>query len=163
MEFAEIARAHVQDIYRFLLYTTGNRATAEDLAAETLERALRTFHRYDARRAKPRSWLLSIARSTAIDHYRREERRRRYESRAAELLTDPADEVGISDSLSAALEQGLQALSAADREVIALRVILEFDAKATARLLGISESAGTTRLTRALSRLEREVSRHAAL
>ena len=41
--------------------------------------------------------------------------------------------------------------------MIALRVLLELDAAETARLLGISTTACTTRLNRALARLERKV------
>ena len=162
MEFAEIAKAHVDDVYRFLLYMSGDRAVAEDLASATMERAFRQRDRYDPGRAAPRAWLLSIARSTAIDHYRREQRRRRFEIEAARAVPDPADGPGISNDLGAALEAGLQRLSAADREVIALRVILDLDTRAAARLLGVSDSACTTRFSRALARLEQEVRSHAA-
>ena len=157
MDFAEIARLNVHDVYRFLVYTTGDRVVAEDLTADTMERGWRDQHRYDPTRARPRAWLLAIARSVAIDHYRREQRRRRYEIAAAADVPDLADGPGISNDLSAALEAGLLKLSAADREVLALRVILDLDPRAAARVLGISESACTTRLSRALARLATEV------
>jgi RNA polymerase sigma-70 factor (ECF subfamily) len=157
MDFAEIAREHVHDVYRFLLYTTGDRTVAEDLAGDTMERAFRDRHKYDPTRARPRAWLLAIARTTAIDHYRREQRRRRYEIPGDADVADPADGPGISNDLSAALESGLLKLTAADREVIALRVILDLDPRAAARLVGVSESALTTRLSRALARLAEEV------
>lgn len=160
MEFAEIARTHLDDVYRFLLYATGDAAAAEDLAAETMERALRAYPRYDPARAKPRAWLLVIARSAMLDHFRREQRRLRYELAAVDV-TDRSDGPGISNDLSAAIEAGLHRLSAGDREVIALRVILDLDARAAAHLLGISESACTTRLSRALARLQQEVTDHA--
>ena len=54
---------------------------------------------------------------------------------------------------AARLEGGT--LSAADREVIALRVILDLDATSAGRVLGISPTACTTRLARALEKLER--------
>jgi RNA polymerase sigma factor (sigma-70 family) len=64
------------------------------------------------------------------------------------------DLTGSSDPDRATLERALAGLSAADREVIVLRVVLELDAAETARLLGISATACTTRLNRALQRLE---------
>ncbi len=155
-----MARTHLDDVYRFLLYATGDAAVAEDLAAETMERALRAYPKYDPARAKPRAWLLVIARCAMLDHFRREQRRRRYELAAADV-TDRSDGPGISNDLSAAIEAGLHRLSAGDREVIALRVILDLDARAAAHLLGISESACTTRLSRALARLQQEVTDHA--
>ena len=48
----------------------------------------------------------------------------------------------------------LAQLSRAEREVVALRVLLELDGPTTARLLGISRTACSTRLSRAMKRLE---------
>ncbi len=157
-----MARSHLDDVYRFLLYATGDAAVAEDLAAETMERALRDYAKYDPSRARPRAWLLVIARSAMLDHFRREQRRRRYELAALDDA-DRSDGPGISNDLSAAIEAGLHRLSAGDREVIALRVILDLDARAAAHLLGVSESACTTRLSRALARLQQEVTDRARL
>ena len=79
-------------------------------------------------------------------------------------LREPAraaeDAAGLCDGYSAALEAGLGRLSAADREVIALRVLLELDAGEAARLLEITPTACTTRLSRALARLAAEVEAH---
>ena len=43
------------------------------------------------------------------------------------------------------------------REVVALRVLLELDGPGAARVLGISVTACSTRLSRALQRLEEEM------
>ena len=59
--------------------------------------------------------------------------------------------------MSPELERGLAALSAAEREVIALRVVLELDGPAAAHVLGISQSACSTRLSRALEHLRGEM------
>ena len=45
-------------------------------------------------------------------------------------------------------------LTAAEREVLALRVVLDLDAESTARVLGVSRTACSMRLTRALTKLE---------
>ena len=52
------------------------------------------------------------------------------------------------------LEQALHALSPAEREVVALRVLLDLDGPGAARVLRISETACSTRLSRALRKLE---------
>ena len=64
----------------------------------------------------------------------------------------------FGEGLSPELERALAELSAAEREVIALRVVLELEGAAAARVLGISVSACSTRLSRALAKLEKEVS-----
>src|SRR3954451_16611800 len=133
--FAEAAERHLDDVYRYLLVFTRDASVAEDLAAETFERALRVWRRFDPARSSPRTWLCTIARTTALDHFRSEQRRHRRGRAGAE----PEGHVETPDlGLSPALERALAALSAADREVVALRVVLELDAESTAHLLGIS-------------------------
>ena len=58
------------------------------------------------------------------------------------------------------LESALRELSAGEREVIALRILLELDGDEAARVLGISPTAVSTRLSRALKKLEEKVSIH---
>ena len=80
---AEAAEAHLDDVYGYLLYLTRDRETAEDLASSTFEKALRMWSRFDPQRGSARSWLLGIARTTALDWFRSESRRRRREEAAA--------------------------------------------------------------------------------
>ena len=155
--FASAAEEHLDDVHAYLVYLTGDRAVAEELTAETFERACRRWRTYDARRASAKTWLCHVARSTALDHFRAENRRRRRETAYALKEHGYADEPTFGEGLSPQLEAALQSLSAADREVIALRVILELDGETAARLLGISQTACSTRLSRALQKLEEKV------
>ena len=155
--FAAAAEEHLDAVYRYLLLMTRDDATAQDLTGETFEKALRSWRRFDPRRASARTWLCRIARNAALDHFRGEERRRRREERYG---AEPA-EVSAPDFpggvLSPVLRVALDALSAAEREVIALRVLLELDGDEAARLLGISRTACATRLSRALQKLQEKV------
>ena len=155
-EFAEAAERHLDDVLAFLVYLTGDRNVAEDLTAETFARALERWRRFDPRRGSARTWLCQLARSTALDHFRSEERRRR-EGRYSLEVREPF-EAPFGDGLSPELEGALARLSAAEREVLALRVVLELDGESVARVLGISATACSTRLSRALQKLEKEVS-----
>ncbi len=150
---ADVARRHLDDVYRYVLYLTRDPHAAEDLTAETFERAVRLWHRFDPERGSERTWLCQIARTATLDHLRAEDRRRRREDRYASLA-DQTEELSES-SLSPWLQEALGALSAADREVIVLRVILDLDPTSAGRVLGITPSACTTRLNRALEKLER--------
>ena len=148
--FSAVAESELDAVHRYLLFLTGNRTVAEDLAGETFEKAFRVWRRFDPRRGTARAWLCGIARTTALDHFRSEERRRRREERYARDLPETED-LAIGPG---PLEAALSLLSAAEREVVALRVLLELDGPATARVLGISTTACSTRLSRALKRLE---------
>ena len=141
-------------MFGYLLYLTRDRETAEDLSSSTFEKALRLWDRFDPRRGSARTWLLGIARTTALDWFRAEARRRRREEAAA---LDERVEEAFAEGLSPELETALATLSAGEREVLALRIVLELDGDATARVLGISPTAVSTRLSRALKRLEERV------
>jgi RNA polymerase sigma factor (sigma-70 family) len=151
MTFADAAEAHLDDVYGYLAWFTSDRAAAEDLTAETFARALRLWHRFDPKRGSARTWLCQVARTVALDHFRSERRRTRREALAA-----PPERVDerFGEGLSPALEAALGALSAGEREVVALRILLDLDAGSAARVLGISTTNCTTRLNRALTKLE---------
>jgi RNA polymerase sigma factor (sigma-70 family) len=154
--FSEAAEAHLDDVYAYLVYLTGDRQLAEDLAAATFERAFVRWSRFDPRRGSAKTWLCQLARTIALDHFRAERRRAKRETTYASLEEREQAEP-LVDGLSPPLGRALRGLAAADREIIALRVLLELDPAATARLLGISTTACTTRLNRALARLERRM------
>ena len=99
-----------------------------------------------------------MARTTALDHFRAEERRRRRE-RAYALAEGPAE---VEDGCSAGSRRSSSGRSrrcpAGEREVIALRVLLDLEIETAARVLGISQTACSTRLSRALKKLEERMS-----
>jgi len=151
MTFAQAAEAHLDDVYGYLAWFTGDRSAADDLAGETFERALRLWHRFDPERGSARTWLCQVARTVALDHFRSERRRSRREQLAA--LPERVD-ARFAEGLSPDLEAALGILTAGEREVVALRVVLDLDAGTAARVLGISPTNCTTRLNRALKKLE---------
>ena len=152
--FASVAESELDAVHRYLLFLTGNLAVAEDLTGETFEKAFRSWRRFDPRRGTPRAWLCRIARHVALDHFRSEERRQRREERYAIGVAE-VEEPAWGEG---ALGLGLRELSPAEREVVALRVLLDLDGPTSARLLGISQTACSTRLSRALKRLEEMMS-----
>jgi RNA polymerase sigma-70 factor (ECF subfamily) len=153
--FAQAAETHLDDVYGYLAWFTGDRFLAEDLAGETFERALRLWHRFDPKRGSARTWLCQVARTVALDHFRSEKRRQRREQLTAS--PERLDERFL-EGLSPELEAALRTLTAGEREVIALRIVLDFDARSAAGMLGISPTNCTTRLNRALGKLEEALS-----
>src|SRR5437762_14133394 len=72
--FADVVAENLDSVYRYLVYLTGDRIAAEDLAAETFEKAFRRWRRFDPNRGAPRTWLRRIAHSVAVDWFRAEAR-----------------------------------------------------------------------------------------
>src|SRR5215475_6418951 len=109
--FAQAAERHLDDVYGYLVWFTGDRFVAEELVGETFERALRLWHRFDPTRGSARTWLCQVARTVALDHFRSEKRRVRREQLAA-----PVDrfEQRFGEGLSPDLEAALRSLSAGE-------------------------------------------------
>jgi RNA polymerase sigma-70 factor, ECF subfamily len=159
--FAEVARDHLDDVYRYLVFLTADPLLAEDLAAETFEKAFRSWKRFDPRRGGERTWLCQVARSRALDHFRSEARRRKRET---QIATEPLPTAEpIAEGLSTELDLALRALTAAEREVVVLRIVLELSAADAARVLGIGRSACSMRLARALQKLEERMESYAVV
>jgi RNA polymerase sigma-70 factor (ECF subfamily) len=157
--FAAVAEELLDDVYGYLLYLTKNWAVAEDLTSETFEAAMRKWRRFDPERGTPVSWLLTIARSTALDWFRSDARRRKREEKAG-AVERHEESTAFAESLSPELAESLERLSAGEREVVVLRIVLDLEGEEVARLLGITPTAVSTRLSRALTKLEERMRSH---
>jgi RNA polymerase sigma factor (sigma-70 family) len=120
-EFERLYAEHAPALLGFLVYRTGDRALAEDVLADTFERALRARRRFDPRRGSRKTWIYSIA----LNRLRDQARRRETESRALERVAAHSSP-GESGSLEEVdrrdeLLSGLAALSTEEREALALR------------------------------------------
>ena len=69
--FATLVERHLQTVYSFVLRFVGNKEEAEDISQETFLKAWKSIAKYDAASSKFKTWVLRIARNTAIDHLRK--------------------------------------------------------------------------------------------
>ncbi|NOY25158.1 MAG: sigma-70 family RNA polymerase sigma factor [Oligoflexia bacterium] len=71
---AWLAERYTHTVYRFALRMMRNEQDAHDAAQETMVKVLRNLQRYD-KRWRFQTWVLSIARNTCIDEFRRRKRK----------------------------------------------------------------------------------------
>jgi RNA polymerase sigma factor (sigma-70 family) len=151
--FERLYEEHAQALYGFLAYRTGNPALAEDLLADTFEKALRSRKRFDERRGSPKNWLYSIALNALRDHLRR----RGAAERAGQRLAggEPTEADSPEEALAARdeLMRALAALSDEEREVVALRYGADMTVPEIAKLKKEKLTTIEGRVYRALRKL----------
>ena len=152
-DFERLYAEEAAGLFSFLAYRTGDRALAEDLLADTFERALRARRGFDRRRGTERNWLYAIALNLLRDHGRRAATEGRAVDRvrsgAPVSAESGADEVERRDELARAMST----LAEEEREAIALRFGAELTVPEMAALLGLPLSTVEGRVYRALRKL----------
>ena len=153
-DFERLYEAEAQGLFGFLTYRTGDRALAEDLLADTFERALRSRKRYDRRRGPAKAWLYAIALNLLRDHARRAGAAERALERAGPGTTS-VDPSPVEDR--DAIQRALRVLSPEEREAIALRFGAELTVPEMAEALGERLTTVEGRVYRALRKLRAEL------
>ena len=158
--FADLVGRCQHRLVRYLLYITGRREYAEDLAQETWIRVLQRGSQYNGRqRFDP--WLFAIARNLAIDYLRKKRKAVQTAS-----LPDDRDEIllvsssGPSPFEAAARSEDairlagqLQILSPLYREALLLRFQEDLSLAEIAQVLGAPVTTVTSRIYRGLAAL----------
>lgn len=152
-KFAAIYEQHVSRVYRYVMRRTGDPDVAEDLTAETFERALGAIERYEWRGAPLISWLLRIADRACSERYRRDRRQREdsLDTERGDLpQTRSAEEQAEQAESDSRLYLAIGALTPARREVLLLHLGEGLSLAAIARRLSRGESAIRMLYSRAL-------------
>jgi RNA polymerase sigma factor (sigma-70 family) len=150
VDFERLYEREAQGLFGFLAYRTGDRGLAEDLLADTFERALRARRGFDRRRGSERTWLYAIALNLLRDHARRAAA----EGRAVERL-DREQAAGELEAVEDRdlVKRALAGLSEEEREAIALRFGADLTVPEIAKLLGQPLTTVEGRVYRALRKL----------
>jgi RNA polymerase sigma factor (sigma-70 family) len=155
-EFERMYEAEAQGLFGFLAYRTGDRGLAEDLLADTFERALRARKGYDRRKGSERSWLYAIALNRLRDHARRAAAESRAVERAAHAAPVGAGELDAVEHRDT-LGRAMAGLAEEEREAIALRFGADLTVPEIAELLGQPLTTVEGRVYRALRKLRERV------
>lgn len=146
------------DIYKFLVYYTRGR-DVEDLVQEVFIKALKNMDAFEGR-AQPKTWLLTIARNTAIDYLRKQRLRNWLPDTFLRKLQapekSPAELLDQSEEKNA-LYEALHTLKQSYRDVLILRGIKGLSVSETAAILGWSEPKVNVTLHRATKELRRKL------
>jgi RNA polymerase sigma factor (sigma-70 family) len=135
--------------YRVGYRVLGDVTTAEDVAAETLARAIVHWPRLD-HPARRQAWVARVAANVAIDVVRRRER----------VLPDarpPVHDAGDRTAERLALAAALASLPDRQRQVVVLRYLADLPEAEVATTLGVSLNTVKKHTARALTALRRSL------
>ena len=152
-DYAHLIEQHIPRLRRYARALTGERAVADDLVQDTLERAWNKLHLW-RRGSDLRAWLFTIMHNVYVNQLR---------SRAAHPVVSLDDEdIAVpqrapeSDRLEIRdLDIALRKLPDEQREVLLLIALEQLSYEETARALGIPIGTVMSRLSRARERLRR--------
>lgn len=153
-----IYRLHYLDVYRFLVCFTGNQNDAEDLTQEVFIRVLNNLSNFNNGSLK--TWIFSIAKHIAIDHYRKKKFSSIFKEGFFKQLvsTDKEpNEIIVQKDLKKIVHVAISKLKPDFRAVVILRGINELSIKETAEILHCSESKVKVDYHRALKVLKKKL------
>jgi RNA polymerase sigma factor (sigma-70 family) len=139
--FAELSATAYRVGFRLL----GDRAEAEDIAAETLARAYAHWHKM-CDHALP--WVVRVATNLGLDVARR---RTTAQSKRQQLIETPPADPRHEQRLD--LQAALRALPRRQRQVLALRFLADLSERDVALALGIEVGTVKSATSRGLARL----------
>ncbi len=135
---ATLYETYFDSIYRYVLARVGESADAEDLTEEVFLRMLRAVHSFQWQQIGFAPWLFRIAHNLVVDYLRRRTYRR---SRMNYIAATFIDSVEITEEIEQKLDnqdlnEAVEQLSAAQRDVITLRFAAGLSVAETASALG---------------------------
>jgi len=150
-------KEYLPRIYNFFRYRVGDRTLAEDLTASTFEKAWRGRARFRRDLSAFSTWLFTIARNIAIDHFRRRE-----QDIPLEMVGERADPASLEETVQrnhdfARLNALLSQLTVRERELVAFKYGAGLNNREIARLTRLSETNVGVILFRVVEKLRIEM------
>jgi RNA polymerase sigma factor (sigma-70 family) len=155
LDFAEFYRSAADECLRAVLVSIGDQDTARELVDEAFARAWASW-RTVSKHPAPKAWVVRTALNASISRWRR--LRREVPVPDLGRVADLHAASGTSSSLvDPQIMAALMRLPARQRQVVALRLILDVDTARTAEVLGIAPGTVMAHLGRAMTALRHDL------
>lgn len=130
-------------IYRYILTITHDPQLAEDVLQDTFVQLLTGGIRFDP--GKEQAWLYKVARNKCFNILKRRRKQQEFQPEAD------------GEEQRWAFTELIAPLTAAEQEIVSLKIIGGFSHKEIARITGMTVAAAKKRYERALQKLRREM------
>ncbi|WP_342512240.1 RNA polymerase sigma factor SigX [Sporosarcina sp. FSL K6-1522] len=161
--FHRLYEQYHHDVFTFLIYLTGDRDHAEDLMHEVYVRVLRAYTGFEGKSSE-KTWLFSIAKNVAIDHFRKNAVRKKhmfdkFDWEKSELISTgipPEELVTLSEEMKELLH-ALDTCTGDQKMVILMRYFHDLSIAETAEVLNWTEGKVKTTQHRAIKALQKKM------
>jgi RNA polymerase sigma-70 factor, ECF subfamily len=144
-DFNKLYEMYSKQIYKYLLYLTGDSNSAEELLQETFYQAFKSIYRFKGN-SKVSTWLYQIAKHVYFKHVKKQSRERpgylEEGGEIADYLTP--EKISVEKERSSELIRSIHKLKEPYKEVITLRTYSELSFKDIGEILEQSEGWART-------------------
>lgn len=159
---ANLYEATLARVYGIALRITRNVQAAEEVAEDVYWQVWREAPRFDAERGNVIAWLLTIARSRALDYLRKQDAAELCEEPELLLVNEPSREGDPEDLLAATqknhkLNQALLQLEPVQRQLVAMAFFRGLTHDEIAVFTGMALGTVKSHIRRALKQLHEEL------
>ena len=161
LALAAVYDAYARRIYRYFYSRVENRTDADDLAAQTFLSVIEALPRYQ-HRGHFSAWIFQIARSKAMDFFRRDHSTLQSDVELSSPVVDETLEQVIQGQTVEMLRLKIQLLDEDDRELLRLRFVVDLSYVEIAELLGRKHDAVRKAVNRIVERLYAQMEAHNA-
>ncbi|SEN41742.1 RNA polymerase sigma-70 factor, ECF subfamily [Amphibacillus marinus] len=160
--FDSLYEQYHDDLFQYVIYLVKNRQVAEDIVQETYIKVLKSYDGFRGDSSE-KTWLFSIARHTAMDYFRKQQRQQgklaSFFNRTQEMerIKDKdqlPEEIALLKDEMKQIYQLLDQCTLDQKNVLILRYIQTLSIHETARILEWSESKVKTTQHRAIKKLQ---------
>jgi RNA polymerase sigma factor (sigma-70 family) len=155
LDFAEFYRRSRDGCLRTVLISVGDQDQAQELVAEAFARACASW-RTVSKHPAPAAWVVRTALNVNISWWRRH-RREIVMADPGRVGDVPAAEWASGSAVDPRIMAALMRLPARQRQVVALRLVLDLGTMRTAELLGITPNTVMAHMARALAALREDL------
>lgn len=155
----QLCALYATKVARFASLAAGNDCDADDIAQDSLMKAIAALDRFDPERGSLDAWLWRIVANTARDSMRRAHVRAAFAERfGSEVPSTDPEATAIERATSAEIYAGMARLNARDRELLALRFGSDLTTSEVGAIVGLSAESARRAVSRALDRLRAKLS-----
>jgi RNA polymerase sigma-70 factor (ECF subfamily) len=137
--FGELVHVHHRRVFNFLCQMTRHHQDAEDLTQQTFIKAFHHLTSFDQRRPLL-NWLFTIARNSALNHFRDVKKWDELSHEPAGAEPTPARQVEEKEQSDRLWTRAKELLSPREYEVLWLRFAEELSTRETAQVVGLTET-----------------------